>query len=159
VLAARARQLGPEHPDTLTSMSLLGSALYQIGRLGEAEQLHRQVLRSRAHVLGPDHPETAISRHHLALALRDLNRLDEAETELRAAWDVFARALAPHHPYTRAAEQDLERTQRLRVPAAALPSGGGRHAAPSGPDTDPGRTLAPVQRSNNPWGERPAREQ
>ena len=34
--------LGPEHPDTLKSMSELGSVLSSQGKYVEAEQMHRQ---------------------------------------------------------------------------------------------------------------------
>jgi len=45
VLEARARLLGKEHPDTLTSMHNLAGTLYAQGDLAGAEPVYRQVLR------------------------------------------------------------------------------------------------------------------
>ncbi|MCJ1396593.1 hypothetical protein MMC18_009484, partial [Xylographa bjoerkii] len=47
---------GPEHPDTLTSISTLPSALWNQGKHEEAEAMHRRALALRKTVLGPDYP-------------------------------------------------------------------------------------------------------
>lgn len=39
----RKKVLGAQHPDTLTSINNLGSTLRSMGRLSDAEQLHREV--------------------------------------------------------------------------------------------------------------------
>ena len=66
-LEARERVLGPEHPDTLTSVNNL-AALYQAqGRYGEAEPLYRRALEASERVLGPEHPDTLTSVNNLAL--------------------------------------------------------------------------------------------
>jgi hypothetical protein len=61
--------LGPEHPDTLTSVSQLGSVLEQQGKYEEAEAMHRQDLAGSEKVLGPEHPDTLTSMHNLGLLL------------------------------------------------------------------------------------------
>ena len=66
---AYERVLGPEHPDTLTSVNNL-AALYQAqGRYAEAEPLYQARARGRERVLGPEHPDTLQSVNNLAAAL------------------------------------------------------------------------------------------
>ncbi|XTI86827.1 hypothetical protein V2W45_1456124 [Cenococcum geophilum] len=43
-LARRVKVLGPEHPDTLTSMSNLAGVLERQGKFEEAEDLQKQEL-------------------------------------------------------------------------------------------------------------------
>jgi len=60
------QKLGPEHPDTLTSVNNL-AGLYQVqGRYGEAEPLYRRALAASEKVLGPEHPNTLASVNNLA---------------------------------------------------------------------------------------------
>jgi hypothetical protein len=61
VLELRKKVLGPEHPDTLTSMANLALTYSSQGRWAEAEQLEAQVLELRKKVLGPEHPDTLMS--------------------------------------------------------------------------------------------------
>ena len=56
MLELRQRVLGPEHPDTLTSMNNLGAALDSSGQHAEAAAMHKQVLEVQQRVLGPEHP-------------------------------------------------------------------------------------------------------
>jgi hypothetical protein len=58
---AREKVLGPEHPDTLTSVSDLGSVLESQGKYEEAEAMHRRDLEGSEKVLGPEHPDTLTS--------------------------------------------------------------------------------------------------
>ncbi len=51
------RQLGPDHPDTLTSQNNLASAYQDAGRVAEAIQLYELNLAERERLLGVDHPE------------------------------------------------------------------------------------------------------
>ena len=53
--------LGPEHPDTLTSMHNLASTYRDQGRWTEAEKLFVQVMETEKTVLGPEHPDTLTS--------------------------------------------------------------------------------------------------
>ena len=49
---AREKVLGPEHPDTLTSVNHLGSVLEMQGKYEEAEAMHRRDLEGPEKVLG-----------------------------------------------------------------------------------------------------------
>jgi hypothetical protein len=47
--------LGPEHPDTLTSMNNLSEALRNQGKYGAGEEMQRQTMELKKKVLGPEH--------------------------------------------------------------------------------------------------------
>ena len=84
-LRIRQKVLGPEHPDTATSLNNL-AALYQaMGEYAKAEPLYQEALRIRQKVLGPEHPDTATSLDNLALLEFDLGRIDEATALARQA--------------------------------------------------------------------------
>jgi tetratricopeptide (TPR) repeat protein len=55
-LQGREKVLGPEHPDTLTSMSNLALVLRSQGKYEEAEAMNRQTLALSETVLGREHP-------------------------------------------------------------------------------------------------------
>ena len=63
----------------LMSLLLCGS-----GKLGEAEQLHRQVLEARQCVLGSEHPDTLLSQNDLALVLQE-----QGKQSTRGAWSFW----------------------------------------------------------------------
>ena len=50
--------LGPDHPETLTSMSNLALILTDERNYAEAEKLYRDAMAIESRVLGPEHPET-----------------------------------------------------------------------------------------------------
>jgi hypothetical protein len=58
----RARVLGPDHPDTLTSRHQQASYLGRAGERRKAARLFAEVAGDRARVLGPEHPATILSR-------------------------------------------------------------------------------------------------
>jgi len=72
VLEARRRTLGPEHPDTLTSLNNLALTLRAQGDLSRARALHEEELEICRRILGPEHPDTLISMCNLAITLLDL---------------------------------------------------------------------------------------
>jgi tetratricopeptide (TPR) repeat protein len=75
---ARARVLGPEHPDTLDSLDTYATALRGLGRAPEAEDHHRKCLAARRRVLAPDHRDTLVSMNNLATVLCDQGKFTEA---------------------------------------------------------------------------------
>jgi hypothetical protein len=74
VLEASVRVLGPEHPGTLTSRSILATVLRDLGQLAEAEAESRAALEASVRVRGPEHPGTLAIRRNLILVLRDLGK-------------------------------------------------------------------------------------
>ncbi len=87
------RNLGEEHPDTLTSMYNLADVRQEQGRLGEAESLTVQVLEIRRRILGEDHPDTLDSLDVLAWFRQDEGKLAEAERLKRHVLEARKRIL------------------------------------------------------------------
>ena len=79
VISTRKRLLGPEHPDTMQSICLLGEVLYRESKYPQAEVVLRESLQGREKVLGPTHPDTVMNIGHLAEVVRALKRYPEAE--------------------------------------------------------------------------------
>ena len=86
--------LGPDHPDTASSLNNLAGLYRAQGRYAEAEPLYRRALAIREAVLGPDHPDTASSLNNLAGLFRAQGRYGEAEPLLRRA-EAAATKLPP----------------------------------------------------------------
>lgn len=61
-----SRLFGPEHPKALRAEGELAGIYGMQGRLREAEELGRDVLRAQVEVLGEDHPDVAGSKQILA---------------------------------------------------------------------------------------------
>ncbi len=74
----RRQVLGPDDPDTLTSMNLVALTYQDMGRLAEAIPIFEDTLRRRRATLGSDHADTLISMNNLASAYYDADRLPEA---------------------------------------------------------------------------------
>jgi tetratricopeptide (TPR) repeat protein len=99
-LGLRKRVLGPEHPDTLTSMSNLAGVLDSQGQYEEAEAMNRQTLARWEKVLGPEHPFTLASMGNLALVLGRQGKYEEAEAMNRQELECTRMVLGPEHPDT-----------------------------------------------------------
>ncbi|APZ54423.1 Tetratricopeptide repeat-containing protein [Salipiger abyssi] len=94
--------MGPEHPDTLTSVNNLAVLYRSTGRYGEAEPLYRRALEARERVLGPEHPDTLRSVNNLAALYENTGRYGEAEPLFRRALEASEEAdgYGPMHPTT-----------------------------------------------------------
>ncbi|WP_190093035.1 FxSxx-COOH system tetratricopeptide repeat protein [Streptomyces melanogenes] len=100
-------QLGPDHPDTLTTRHSLASWRGEAGDAAGAAEALAELLADRVRVLGPDHPDTLITRHNLAYwrgAAGDAAGAAKASTELLAD---RVRVLGPDHPGTFATRHSL----------------------------------------------------
>jgi tetratricopeptide (TPR) repeat protein len=85
VLEASEKQLGTDHPDTLTAMNNLARAYASQGRYDDAESLHKQALDGREKRLGAAHPDKLRSMNDLALVYSSRGRHDGAEEQLKQA--------------------------------------------------------------------------
>jgi tetratricopeptide (TPR) repeat protein len=99
--------LGPEHPDTATSLNNLAILLDAQGKLAAAEPLYRRTLEIQEKVLGPEHPDTATSLNELASLLQAQGKLVEAEPLYRRALEIQEKVLGPEHPDTAHSLNDL----------------------------------------------------
>jgi CHAT domain-containing protein/Tfp pilus assembly protein PilF len=138
-LAVHEKELGPEHPTTLATLTNLGNVMLLEGKYKEAERVFRRVLAAREKVLGPEHPDTAVSLNNVANALFEQFKQDEmnappsrrlrvgalAVQQTSETEDLYRRALAiqekqlgPEHPSVAATLNNL----------AVLLAGRGRYA-------------------------------
>lgn len=84
-LKIREKTLGPEHPDTIEIISLMGF-LYQVtGNFPKAETYFQRALTLREKILGPDHPDTADTQIFLGGLYLTQSKYAEAESLLLQA--------------------------------------------------------------------------
>ena len=99
-LALRRRELGAEHPDTLTSMvSLAGQYIHEDKR-DRAEALLVEVLNIQRRVLGDDHRDTLATMNLLAIVYRREGKYSQAENVGKDAAAGRRKVLGPDHPDT-----------------------------------------------------------
>ena len=99
-LDLRRRVLGPEHPDTLSSMSNLAAVYDLAGKHAQAEALDSQSLAIQRRVLGPEHPDTLKSMSNLAYVYFDEGKYAQAEALGSQSLVIQRRVLGPEHPDT-----------------------------------------------------------
>jgi tetratricopeptide (TPR) repeat protein len=99
--------LGPEHPDTATSLDNLATLYNHQGQYSEAERLYQRALMIREKILGPEHPDTAASLNGLAYLYYDSGRWHEVEPLLERALSIKEKIHGPEHPDTATSLNDL----------------------------------------------------
>ena len=99
-LRIRQKVLGPEHPDTATSLNNLAVLYQDMGEYAKAEPLYQEALRIRQKVLGPEHPDTAMSLNNLALLYQAMGEYAKAEPLYQEALQIWQKVLGPEHPDT-----------------------------------------------------------
>jgi tetratricopeptide (TPR) repeat protein len=99
-LAIRESVLGPEHPDTASSLNALVALLRAQGDLASARGLQERALAISEKVFGSEHRITALSLNNLARVLQDQGDLAGARPLIERAVVIRERALGPEHPDT-----------------------------------------------------------
>jgi eukaryotic-like serine/threonine-protein kinase len=99
-LELRRRVLGPEHPDTLTTMNNLASVYDIEGKFAETEALDTQILEIRRRVLGPEHPDTLASMMNLGTVYGDEAKYAQAEALDSRTLEIKRRVLGAENPAT-----------------------------------------------------------
>ncbi len=61
--------LGPEHPDTLSTLQNLAVTLYAQGDLSGARERYERALAAYERILGLEHPDTLSTLQNLAVTL------------------------------------------------------------------------------------------
>ena len=92
-------RLGPNHPDTATSLNNLGSLYRKLGLYHEAEPLLKRALDIREK-MGTEHTDTATSLDNLALLYDAQGRYTDAEPLYKRALDIDEKVSGPEHPNT-----------------------------------------------------------
>lgn len=77
-LQLRTEELGPTHPDTMSSMNDLASVLVNSGEYDEAGEMHQKVLELRTQELGLGHPDTLASMNNYGNMLKEVGKPQEA---------------------------------------------------------------------------------
>lgn len=106
-LDVRQTHLGAEHPDTLSTVSRLATALRLGGQYDEAEDMFRRALRGREKVLSPDDPLTLSDLNDLGVVLSERGNYEEAETCHRRALQAQEKVLGLEHESTLQSLGDL----------------------------------------------------
>jgi len=121
-LEIRTQTLGPEHPETATSLNNLGAVHRAMGANEDAQARFEQAFKVRQAALGPDHPYTAASLHNLAAMALVFGDPQRARTLHQQALTIREQALGPAHPETARSQQGLAQTWiALDQPARAQP--------------------------------------
>ncbi|KAF2189111.1 HET-domain-containing protein [Zopfia rhizophila CBS 207.26] len=110
VLEMEKKEVGVEHPSTLTSMANLASTFWNQGRWKEAEELEVQVMETFKRVLGAEHPSTLTSMANLASTFWNQGRWKEAEELEVQVMETFKRVLGAEHPSTLTSMANLAST-------------------------------------------------
>ena len=107
-LAAQRRTLGDEHPDTLSSISNLGSLRQDNGDLAGAELLKEEALAAERCTLGGDeHPSTLGSINNLAILCYHKGDYHKSYALMSEAGAGRHRVLGDAHPDTRGSVKGL----------------------------------------------------
>jgi serine/threonine protein kinase/tetratricopeptide (TPR) repeat protein len=96
----RTTSLGPDHPDTLSSMDNLAAAYYATSRLDEAIPLFEETLKLQQAKLGPDHHDAMVTLSNLAVAYVTADRFASALPLLKKRLEWTESRLGPDHPET-----------------------------------------------------------
>ncbi|KAI9887960.1 MAG: hypothetical protein M1823_000217 [Watsoniomyces obsoletus] len=99
-LESRRKELGDEHPKTLTIMMDLAKTYSAQNRLEEAEGLLVTVVETRMRMFGPDHPDTLQTMADLAETYFSHGRFKDAEKLHVELMEAQKRTLGVDHPTT-----------------------------------------------------------
>jgi serine/threonine protein kinase/Flp pilus assembly protein TadD len=100
VLADRRRVLGPGHPDTIWSQTILAMIVSHLGRLDEADALGSQAQELAINALGPEHEVTFWTWHFSGLIAERRGDAARAEILLTQALAGRERSLGIDHHLT-----------------------------------------------------------
>lgn len=103
----RERELGSEHPDTLTSTLRLAEVMIELGRYSDAERLATESLEISRQSLGADDITTLRSLHTFASAAFHQARYQEAQSLHQEVLERRRRVLGELHPETLGSMHDL----------------------------------------------------
>jgi eukaryotic-like serine/threonine-protein kinase len=108
----RLAALGPDHPDTLTSMNNLGLAYYAMGRQDEAIRLLADSLKRRKAKLGPEHDDTLLALSNLAAVYSEVGRAQEGVPLLEEVLRIRKMKLGLHNQSTMTSMNNLATAYR-----------------------------------------------
>ena len=107
VLDYQTATLGSSHPNTVATLTSLGSIQRKQGRLMEAEATFNDAYERFHKVLGENHPSTIIAANNLGEILEKEGLYDRAEPFLRGVLASTQNAFGETHPTTLVAMNNL----------------------------------------------------
>src|SRR5512141_2770041 len=114
-LVTEARRIfGEGHPDTATSLNVLGDAQMRQGKYSEAQKNFSAALAIYEQRLGPENVSTAAALNNLALVLEKLGDYPSAETLLRRSLHILEKTLGKQHQDTATTLSNLGRVLNLQ---------------------------------------------
>jgi serine/threonine-protein kinase len=96
-VAAQRAHLGPSHPETIQTLSLLGRALSGAGDLSSAERRVQEVLELQRQINGPKHPSVILTLANLGSLARRRGDVATAEPLYREAVRLGEEVLGAEH--------------------------------------------------------------
>ena len=117
----RKAKLGPDHPDTLSSMNNLATGYRAAGKLEKALPLYEETLALMKAKLGPDHPDTLTTMNNLAVGYEEAGKLDKSLPLKEETLALRKAKLGPDHPDTLTTMNNLA----LRLAGTSRESGQG----------------------------------
>jgi tetratricopeptide (TPR) repeat protein len=99
-LAIKEKVLGPEHPETATSLNNLAIVLRGKGDYAAARPLQERALAMHEKAVGPEHSQVATDLNNLAALLQDQGDLAGARPLLERALAIREKVFGPEHPET-----------------------------------------------------------
>jgi tetratricopeptide (TPR) repeat protein len=107
MLALFEREFGPQHPDTMASLSDL-AYLYNVqGKHEEAEPLVKRLLAIQQQQLGPEHPDMVVNLNNLAFLYKQQGQYAQAEQLYQRAIRIQERTFGMDHLNTAMSLVDL----------------------------------------------------
>jgi tetratricopeptide (TPR) repeat protein len=113
-LAIREKVLGPDHPDTVSSLNNLAVVIEKLGDLNASRKLKERALAIREVTLGPDHFMTSVSLNNLGFLLLHLGELETARGYLERALLIREKVRGPNEPETAVILNNLGRVLLLQ---------------------------------------------
>ena len=100
LLDLREKVLGEEHPDTATSINIMGAIHHIQGNFERALEYYLKALAMREKVLGAEHPDTADSYNNIGVIYKHQGDYEQALEYYLKALGVFEKVLGVEHPDT-----------------------------------------------------------
>ena len=102
--------LGPNHPNTLSSLSSVADNLRHLGRHAESLAINEETYRRTKERFGPVDPDTLASMHNLANSYAALGRYADALKLREETLRLSKAELGPEHPDTLSCMHNLARS-------------------------------------------------
>jgi tetratricopeptide (TPR) repeat protein len=109
-LEGSRRVHGPDHPETLRGLRVMGFLLHDMGRYDEAERAHLESIERVRRALPDDDYMLGFALRAYARLLASLDRYAEAEKLQLEAYEILAAGRGADHPWTKSVVTDLVAT-------------------------------------------------